>query len=222
MNSPTPTPSTPTTPDMQRLHELLPFHAVGALVGDDLAFVEQWLAQHGASHPEVHAELAWLRTSASQARENAHEPQAQAGLGELMARIAAERPVPVRATPGFAQRLLAWWSSRPALGMALASVVLVQAVVIGSFMQREGAEQVPLSGSTTPAVADAVVFSVAFKSGVSEVAMRELLQRAELRVVGGPSALGLWRVAAEKARADAALAALQAAGAIVESVQREP
>lgn len=216
------TPTNPNAPDMQRLHELLPFHAVGALVGDDLVFVEHWLAQHGASHPEVTAELAWLRRTATQARENAHEPQAQAGLGALMARIAAERPVPVPATPGLAQRLLAWWSSRPALGMALAAVVLVQTVVIGSFMQREGAEQAPLSGSVTPALVDAVVFSVAFKSGVSEAAMRELLQREELRVVGGPSALGLWRVAADKARADAALAALQGAVVIVESVQREP
>lgn len=219
MNLPTPS---PTAPELQRLHELLLFHAVGALMGDDLAFVEQWLAQHGAAHPEVLHELAWLRRSATQARENAHEPQAQAGLGELMARIAAERPAPARAVPSMAQRLSGWWSSRPALGMALAAVVLVQTVVIGSIMQRDAAEQVPLAGRGAPALVDGAVFSVAFKSGVSEEQMRALLQREKLHIVGGPSALGLWRVSADKSRADAALAALQAASTLVESVQREP
>lgn len=220
------TPSRPdAAPEMQRLQQLLPFHAVGALAGDDRDFVEQWLVQHGSAHPEVLAEIAWLRVSAQHARELAHEPQAEAGLGKLMARVAAERPVPARASstaPGWLQRLAEWWSLRPALGTALVAVVLVQALVIGSLLQRDVAEQVPLAGGTATVAADAVVFSIAFKPGVSEAQVRTLLQAQGLQMVAGPSALGLWRVAVAKTRAEAALAGLRAATALVESVQREP
>lgn len=211
--------------NQQRLHELLPFHALGTLTGDDRDLVESWLAQHGAAHPEVQADIAWLRLSARQARELAHEPQAEAGLGELMARIATERPAPARASttaPGWLQRLAEWWRLRPALGTALVAVVLVQAVVIGSLLQRDVAEQLPLAGGTATVAADAVVFSIAFKPGVSEAQMRTLLQAQGLQVVAGPSALGLWRVSVAKVRAEAALAGLQAAAGLVESVQREP
>ena len=222
MNTP---PSPAPAPELQRLHELLPFHALGTLTGDDRDFVEAWLAQHAASQPGLLAEIAWLRLSAEQARALAHEPQAEAGLGELMARIAAERPAPVRTSstaPGWLRRLAEWWSLRPALGTALAAVVLVQALVIGSLIQRDGAEQVPLSGGATHPVAGSVVFSIAFKPGATEADMRTWLQRERLQLVGGPSALGLWRVAVPKDRADAALAMLQAANPLVESVQREP
>jgi hypothetical protein len=173
-------PPTPHDPELQRVQELLPFHAVGALPDDERLFVERWLAQQGATHPQLLAELDWLRVTAALARENAQELQAEAGLGELMARIRSERapapPVVVR------RSWLDWLSPRrPALAFALGAVVLAQAVVIGSMLGRDGAEQVPLSGGVVAPSSDVVVFTLSFRAGTSEAAMRALAPRVRLR-----------------------------------------
>ena len=52
--------------ELDRVRELLAFHAQGVLRGDDLAFVDHWLDRNGRDHPEITAELAWLRSTAAQ------------------------------------------------------------------------------------------------------------------------------------------------------------
>ena len=139
--------------DLPRVQELLPWFAMGVLTGDEQTFVEQWLARHGTDHPELQAELAWLRGTATLARENAREHAAEAGLGDLMARIAAERPrsasVPhgPQGSTGWA-RFAAWVLDSlaprsPARAFAVAAVVLAQTAVIGSLLMRETGEQTP-------------------------------------------------------------------------------
>jgi hypothetical protein len=214
---------------LQRVRELLPLHAAGVLQGPELAFVEQWLQQHADASPDITAELAWLRTTVAQARTNASEAAPEAGLADLMARIDAERrPAPRPASaPAAPASWLAWLGEllaprRPALALGVAAVVLAQAAVIGSLLTRAPAEQEPLAGGVAAPLGDSVVFSIAFRPEAREAELRALLGAAGAQVVAGPSALGLWRVAVPKARVDAALAAWQAAPALVESVQREP
>jgi hypothetical protein len=215
-------------PALERVRELLPLHVAGVLQGPERAFVEQWLQQHADAHPDITAELAWLRTTAAQARANAEEWGSEAGLGELMARIEAERRLAASQAAAAAAPAswLAWLGllapRRPALALGVAAVVLTQAAIIGSLLTRAPAEQEPLAGGVAVPLRDSVVFSIAFKPGAREAELRTLLDAAGAQVVAGPSALGLWRVAVPKARADAAAAAWQAAPALVESVQREP
>ena len=110
------------------------------------------------------------------------------------------------------------------LGWALAGVVAVQAGVIGVLlsMPPQGGEQVPLSGGAASAAADTVVFTVAFKPQASEAAIRALLAQAQAQIIGGPSALGLYRVAVARSRVAAAQAVFDADRAVVESAQRGP
>ena len=217
-----------------QVRELLPWFAAGTLAPHQRQFVDAWLARHGAQHPALVAELSWLRRSAAQARElaQAQAPAPEAGLAELMARIGAERGRAAPAAPGaqhFGRRFSHWLAEllapRPALAFGLVAVMLLQGAVIGSLLTREPAAIVPLGGSRAPlgsAAADAVVLSVVFSASAREAEVRAVLAAAGAQIVGGPSALGLYLVAVPQARAEAAVATLQASRPTVESVQREP
>ena len=256
---------------LAQVRELLPWFAAGALAPADAQFVEQWLQRHGAdqaeAQAELQAELAWLQRTALQSRELAaqHLPAADAGLAQLMSRIAAEpaaaparaqpRPAPPAAAVNVWQRLGQWLvealAPRPALAFGMAAVMLVQVAVIGGLITREPAGQVPLGGGasgTGSLPADMAVLSVAFSPNAREADIRAALQAAlqsasasapasaptstaptstanaggTAQIIGGPSALGLYRVAVPKAQADAALAALRALTPTIESAQREP
>ncbi len=238
------TPAPALDADLPRVQALLPWFAMGVLTGEDQAFVEQWLAAHGADHPALQAELAWLLGTATLARENArhtaNKHAAVAGLGDLMARIAAERPssasLPLMARTGpqgltWLARCTAWLADnlaprRPAMALAVAAVVLAQTVVIGTLLTRENSEQAPLSGpsvgTSLGATQGMVLFTVAWRADAREADIRALLASTQAQIVAGPSALGLYRVALPIAHAPLGLAALRAASHLIESVQAEP
>ncbi len=213
-----------------QVREWLPWFAAGTLAPAEQQFVHAWLDRNGAQHASITAELNWLRRTATQARElvHAHSPAPDAGLVELMARIGAERRRAAPAASGAFRPFRLWLADllapRPALAFAVVAMLLLQAAVIGSLMTREPAEQVPLGGATSAigAPADSVWLSVAFHANAREADIRAALARAGAQIVGGPSALGLYRVAVHKAQADAAMAALLSSTTTVESVQREP
>ena len=207
--------------ELQHVRELLPFHALDALEGEDREFLSRWLAQHGGEHPDLTAELRWLQRSAEQARELAAAPAAQAGLVELMTRIAAEAPAPrsppAAAVPPWWQR----WFAAPRLAMAMAVLLLVQSVALVVLLQREPAGQEALSGPPATAPAGRVLLSVAFQPDAREADLRALLARIHAEVAAGPSALGLWQLTVPADAADQALMQLRAASTLVESAQRE-
>ena len=82
---------------LDRVRELLAWHARGALTGQDLAFMHQWLEANLANHPEIAAEMAWLRNTAEQlqaqvqAQANLAQQSESLGLSTLMQRIALEK-----------------------------------------------------------------------------------------------------------------------------------
>lgn len=144
--------------------------------------MDQWLESHVQHHPDIAAELAWLRSTSgllqSQAQADAQSARArelsEAGLGQLMQRIAQEQTGAARtAAPTSAptsaltsaltstvpaaslrDRLLAWLSGllgapggrSPALAFGMAAVVLVQAGVIAALLLNPPAQQVLLGG----------------------------------------------------------------------------
>ncbi len=238
---------------LDQVSELLPWFAAGTLAPAERKFVQDWLARHGDLHPELIAELAWLRRTATQAREVARvSPKlAQAGLNELMLRIArdAGRQVPPAAKvkpagngsgKGFGKRpvgllvglgrgLANLFAPRPILVFGLLAVMLVQVGVIGKLMLREpAAEQAPLGAETGSAVkpmamaGELVVFTVAFRANARESEIRDVLQAAGAQLTGGPSALGLYRLAVPSVKAEAAQAVLRGSMPnVVDSVKKE-
>jgi hypothetical protein len=83
--------------ELDRVRELLAWHAQGVLTGPELAFMDQWLKANLANHPEVAAELAWLRNTAEQlqaqiqVKSSLAQQSENAGLNTLMQRIALEK-----------------------------------------------------------------------------------------------------------------------------------
>lgn len=91
---------------LDRVHELLAWHAQGVLTGQDRAFMDQWLETNVADHPEITAELAWLRSTATQlqaqvqAQAHIAQQSENAGLNTLMQRIAFEKAGSQENSPG--------------------------------------------------------------------------------------------------------------------------
>jgi hypothetical protein len=215
---------------------LLPWFAAGTLTPVERKFVQDWLARYGDQHPGVVAELTWLRRTATQSREVSRvSPKlAQAGLNNLMLRIArdagrqvpaATRPRPsVNGKPGTgllarAGRGLAnLFAPRPILVFGLLTVLLIQGGLIGKLMWRQPpAEQGLSSGEAEPIVktiaasgGDAV-FTVSFRANARESEIRDVLQGAGAQVIGGPSALGMYRISVPANKAEAAQAVLRGA-----------
>lgn len=223
--------------ELERVRELLPWHVRGALEDDERVFMDRWLAENLAQQPDLAAELAWLKTTSTQLQDLARpEPAlAEAGLKALMQRIELDKEAQgaqsrsttnVHQTP-LADRITGWVTALlgvrlPALALTLTLVLIVQIGVIGALIFTEPASQAPLGNALAPisALPGQVLLTVAFKPTASESAMRGVLANAQLQIVAGPSALGLYTLAAARERADSAILQLRQASAVVESVQR--
>lgn len=223
--------------ELERVRELLPWHVRGALEDDERVFMDQWLAENLAQHPDIEVEMAWLKKTASQLQQLAQpEPAlAEAGLKALLQRIELDKGTQgaqsgkaavVHQTP-LADRITGWVTALlgvrlPALALSLTLVLIVQIGVIGALIFTEPASQVPLGSASAPISAQpgTVLLTVAFKPTASESAMRGVLANAQLQIVAGPSALGLYTLAVARDQVDSAILQLRQASAVVESVQR--
>ncbi len=171
---------------------LLPFHANGSLTGAEAAEVAETLAVDAG----LRAELAALQALRTTLRADEGQSPGELGLARLMRAVEAD------ASGRQAGRTARLWQIAAALVLA---AFLGQNLYL---WQIERAD-VTLAGEDGPGLV------VAFSPEATEAEIRALLQAAGLNVVGGPSALGLWRLDGDDlAAAEAALAA----SPLVESV----
>jgi hypothetical protein len=212
--------------ELNRVRELLPWYANGTLAPEQLAFIHAWLERNMSRHPDINAELVWLRRTASQLQSQPAPQASDAGLPDLLRRIAQEQATQRQPKP-WGARLTAWINQMlgvrsPALAFGVAAVLCVQAGIIGILLMQSPAEQMPLSGAphSVAAPKGIVLLTVAFQPHATELAMRTVLSHAHAQILAGPSALGLYTVAVPSAEADVRIAQLQQASEVVESVQR--
>ena len=181
------------------LRALLPWMASGKLSGAQRDRVQAWLE----TSAEGRAELAWWQAVGRDLR--AHTAQQLAamdgdrggdlGLARFQQALAQlpERP-PKAAPPAKGrQRWLAWWRDHwqsPALAACL--LVIVTQAVLWQQPSHAPAALEALSGSQ-PAASQGV-FLVAFEPTASEADIRALMRTVQAEIVGGPSALGLYRI----------------------------
>jgi hypothetical protein len=229
-------------PDLSReeVLDLLPWLAVGSLSAAESHRVEDWLAQHPGD-ADVHAELAWLRLTASQvkAEVQAQLPPANQGFESLLQKVRGESapavnaPAVSAASPGRQAAAprppwLALWQwlrqASPARSLGLAGLALAQAAVIAVLVQRPaedvGAGQVPLS--RLPSMVDGDLLQVSFAPTATEAQIRAALQLAKATLVAGPGAIGVYTVAVPRRAGATSAAALRQQTGVVESVQAVP
>jgi len=190
--------------DDDEIGALLVFLANGTLAGDEKARVEAAVAVN----PRLQAELATLQ--AIRARMQAEDlPQSPGEFGHarLMRDLAPEL-VPNLARASRPSRL---WQ-----GVAAAAVALF---IVQTVLVRTGSDVRLADGGVE--TRSGPVLTVAFAGTATEAEIRALLLELDLTIVAGPSALGLYRVAArDEAALTIALSRLPAS-AVVESAEAE-
>jgi anti-sigma factor RsiW len=189
-----------TGPDDSDLSAMLVFLANGTVEGEEKARVEAAVA----ADPALQAELATLREIRARMQAEA-VPQSPGAFGQ--ARLLRDLDREARAA-----RPNRLWQ-----GVAAAAVALL---VVQTLVVQTGSDLRLADGSVERAAGP--VLTVAFAGAATEAEIRALLIELDLSIVSGPSALGLYRLAArdEAARA-AALQRLSAATGLVESAEAE-
>ncbi len=203
----------------EELRALLPWYVNGTLDSTTRRELERLLDQSSL----LRSELVWLRLVRSQVQEAAPTEQRSpaAGLDTLMALIHAEQAgtvTPLRRR--FFDNWLAQARQLPlSMGIA-AAIVLSQAVIIGTLLDRPTPEQIgPLSGGTA---ATGQILQVTFKATATETQIRAVLSSVQGDIVAGPGALGVYAVRVPERQGPLALETLRNAGAVVDSVTLLP
>lgn len=187
-----------TEAERDEISALLVFVANGTLAGAERARVEAAVA----ADPGLQEELNTLRAIRATMQEEAL-PQSPGAFGQ--ARLL--RDIRREAKP----RNWLWQ------GAAAAAVALL--VVQTAFVWRD--DGLRLAGGETE-LASGPVLTVAFSGTATEADIRALLLELDLSIVSGPSAIGLYRLAArDEAGRAAALERLTAEAGIVDSVEAE-
>lgn len=191
---------------MTRARELvemdLAFFVNGTLDAPERAELEALMAEDAQLRAEADA-LAVIR--AEMQTEEVRSP-GEFGLARLMRDVGREAAKPVAAAP-LQNRTWLW---------QLAAAVAVVGLLAQTLLMRDtGGNGIQLASADAPGA-----LVVTFAPDATEEAIRDMLLGAELEIVAGPSALGLYRLdITEGGDLSAATEALRAAAAIVESVE---
>ncbi|MBO6791718.1 MAG: hypothetical protein JJ894_14415 [Dinoroseobacter sp.] len=191
----------------QEIEALLPFLANGTLDGEELREVEAAVAGDSVLAQEL---------AALTAMREGMQSELAAGPGELgLARLMRD----VEGQPPKVANLPEAPSSWSRVWQAAAVIVFFALAVQSFYLWQSDKSGYQLAGDE--AVVSGPVLVVAFDPGATEADIRALLLDLELEIEGGPSALGLYRLAVFNPDALDAVRAALGAATIVESVTDE-
>jgi hypothetical protein len=199
----------------EEIEALLVFLANDTLEGDERKVVEAAVA----ADPQLAGELEALKTMRREMQDEDVQSPGEMGLARLMREIDAEAASPVVPQAGLPEA--ANLPTAPGGFWKIAAVVLFGLVVVQTaYIGYEGGTDFELAGGEEAPVSAEHTIRVAFAEDSAEADIRALLLEQGLVIVDGPSAIGLYTLAAadEASRVDA-LAALQARGDLVESAE---
>ena len=238
MTQPQPPSSVSFVTDSERARHLIPGFLKKTLAADDKEWMTQFLdtlnLQGGTTAVEFAQEMAWVERSQQQLAQDAPDFDAQAGWQRMQSRLdAPEQPVRLQVTPlqmamrrlktqirNRIDRAIAWWR-KPVVGVLASAMIVAQMGLLAAVVKRLNqapsvAESVsPASGA--PSLDGMKVLTIVFKDSASLLDVRTLIDNVQGRVIDGPGALGVWRVAVPQDKLDASLKHLGAAKT-VESV----
>lgn len=211
------------SPDRRRFDSLAPWYPTGQLSPEDRRFVDAY----AANDPDARAALAWHKdlagVVAARAERRAAQVPEMVGWRGLEARLAADRATRAAIAsssiessrtptkPGLRERALAALeailgslTARPLQAIA-ATLIVAQAITIGVLMQpsRDDTEYAATRGADRTTALPTTVLQVRFKTGTTEAELRELLYRAEARILDGPDQLGDYVIAPRRGPLDA-------------------
>lgn len=188
--------------ERQRFLQALPWHLNGTLDASERAWMDDALRRCPWAEQALAREQALLHSIA------APQPaDADLGLQALLSRVRPARAAAAPAQPSWAQALWSWLAT-PQLGLAMAALVLAQALVIGWMVAAPPAD----TGMRSTPVTEVRTLRVTFVSEATEVQLRTALRSAGARVVGGPTPFGEYWLASDQLSLDEMKALLLASG----------
>lgn len=176
---------------------LLPFYESGDLDGEELALVEEWLADNPEGQEALEAVRA-ERMAVGAANDNIVPPADALHRFEQALDQAIATPQPAtqpaaRASGNWLERLLpAWLMPAPATAMAL-SALLIAALVGQTVYYSGGTGGIELAGEKG-AVPEGTRLIIVFKSDAPMGAISAALRQADAIIVSGPKAAGLYEI----------------------------
>ncbi len=175
----------------KQIEELLPFYVNGTLGEEERAAVEA----RAAENPALAREIAFLEGLSAVVREReAAEDDSMTSPGELgLKRLQRDLEAEGEGLGGVTPWRIGAFRL-PVRQIALAaSLALAIGLGAGSFLTYQLDERY-LAASGGGVEAEGVVLQVIFRPDASEAEISALLRREGLSIVGGPSALGLYRL----------------------------
>jgi hypothetical protein len=195
----------------------LPWYAAGALSPDEHSRMSAWFAQNGEHDQALLDELAWLERTARQVQGAVSVPPAEQGLNTLLQRVRHEARMDAP-TPRWSAWLRAWRQEASAIRWGLSGLVVVQCLFIVVLVRGMGdSEQVLLSGPQATQAHGSVRLQLVFSPQATEAQIRALLLQAQVHLVAGPSALGVYIVQSQSDHQEEALRLLREHPQVVES-----
>ncbi len=202
----------------EQAQALLPWHVAATLEADETEAV----AGHALGCEECSADIRLFTgvrgvTAEAQAGEPVYRPQL---LDNVMAQLSSvpqdavaiqpallAEPSPTSAGQGYAAwfstklrefvELLDWATTPVAAKWVMGAQCALLIGLLGMFMAGDKTEvdqgYVTVAGPTAPA--SAADFVIAFKPGIAEAEMRQILLQSDASLVAGPNAVGLYRIA---------------------------
>lgn len=200
---------------------LLPWFVNGTLEDDELANVQQHLAQCARCQQEVET-LRQLQAACVHESGTDGSVAMVPAFARLRARIAsATARVP---RPRWSDMLGGWWQAAPWLRAAIAvqfGVIVLLGVWLIATPPPAAYRTLGDAGAAASAVSDTGRLVVMFDPGIDEAQLRRLLQASGARIVDGPTAAGAYVLAVPAARIATVRDALRAAPgvALVETLE---
>lgn len=154
------------------------------------------------------AERRWLEHTARQLDAAVPPFDAEASARRLRARVREDHRASTRRFD-WVRSWTGWWTAAGSFGLGAAAAAAVTVFLIGTGPQPT-APVVALEGAEPSAPAGVATLQVVFRDDAPAAQIRRLLSDIGGEVVGGPGALGVWRIAVPQAQVAPALAALRA------------
>ncbi len=234
--------TTPLERDPDRLDEALPWYLNGTLDEADRAWVEATLRQArdepgrgddadvAAGARALRRSLEFDRLTAESLQERLAQIPADVGWAGLIRKVredAAGGSTDPRRRGAVAPSGATWRDrlSRivaplmsPQLGMAMAALVVVQAVVIGALVGREGGSPDTVEYRSGAGVTEVVAIRALLDETVTEKTLREALRANDATIIDGPDPLGQYWIVTGERDPETVAAALRQAGVVASYV----
>ena len=185
----------------EEIQALLPFLANDTLTGDERTEVQAAVA----ADPELQTELKALQAiRTTMQTEEAFSP-GEMGLARLM-RDVEDAPIAANAPTAPMKRPVLW---------QIAAAVLLAVVLGQGLMMRQSSDPAGYGLAS----GEAATLTVGFTANTTEAQMRALLIQAGVKIVSGPSELGLYQLATLDGTSEEAAIAVLAPSDLVETLE---